>query len=315
MSELRHQIARMVYGSSRLQQIRLMSQVKNVPDLLRSVQWFLKGLLQSETEVATPHGRFRVSTLDTAVARDLYISGKFEEDILTRAFSILEQQGLLKDRKVDVLLDVGANIGVTCISLMEMGLVRGAVAIEPDNLNHRLLVTNIKNNGKTECIADIQSAVSDFEGTAELEISATNYGDHRIRMDQTGSGRDVYAENSRCISRVPVKTLDGIMAGLPASYRSANTLLWMDVQGHECRVMDGASKLLSQGVPTVMELWPYGMQRAGVTLQDLHQRLVRNWKSVANLNEDKRPTPIHEWQAIAEGLTRPGDYTNLLLLP
>ncbi|QIF04487.1 FkbM family methyltransferase [Roseimicrobium sp. ORNL1] len=315
MSKLRHQIARLVYGSSRLQQIRLMSQVKSAPDLLRSVQWFLKGLIQSETEVATPHGHFRVSTLDTAVARDLYISGKFEEDILTRAFSILEQHGLLKERKVDVLLDVGANIGVTCISLMEMGLVRRAVAIEPDNLNHRLLVTNIKKNGKTECIADIQAAVSDFEGTAELEISATNYGDHRIRMEQAHSHRDVYAENSRNISKVPVKMLDGILAGLPPDYRSASTLLWMDVQGHECRVMDGAANLLRQGIPTVMELWPYGMQRAGVTLQDLHQRLVQNWKSVANLNVDKRPTPIHEWQAIAHNLTRPGDYTNLLLLP
>ncbi|MEZ0276575.1 MAG: FkbM family methyltransferase [Roseimicrobium sp.] len=315
MPSLRPHLARLVYSSSRLQQIRQMSQAKSLRELLRSMQWFLKGLLQSETEVPTPHGRFRVSTLDTAVARDLYINGKFEEDILTRTFSILDQHGFLKDRKVDVLLDVGANIGVTCISLMEMGLVRHAVAIEPDKLNHRLLVANIRNNDKTGRIKDIQSAVSDFEGAAEFEVSATNYGDHRIRMELAHSVRDVYAESTRKVFKVPAKRLDGIMTELPPEYRSANTLLWMDVQGHECRVMDGASKLLSQGVPTVMELWPYGIQRAGVTLQDLHQRLVQNWKIVANLNSDNRPIPIHEWRSIADELTRPGDYTNLLLLP
>jgi FkbM family methyltransferase len=315
MSSLRHHLRRLVYGSSRLQQIRQMSQVKTFPDFLRSVQWFMKGLLQSETEVATPLGRFRVSTLDTAVARDLYITGTFEEDILKRVFAILEQQGFLKDHKVDVLLDVGANIGVTCISLMALGAVRRAVAIEPNHLNHKLLVANIRNNGKNACIADIQSAVSDYEGTAELEICATNFGDHRLRMEQMPTGQDAYAEDARRVSKVPVKTLDGIIAALPPEYHSANTLLWMDVQGYECRVMDGAATLLQQGIPTVMELWPYGMQRAGVTLQDLHQRLVQNWKSVVNLGSDERVAPIHEWRAIADGLTRPGDYTNLLLLP
>jgi FkbM family methyltransferase len=315
MPDLRPHLARLGYGSSRLHQIRQMAHVKSLPDLLRSAQWFLKGLLYSETEVTTLHGRFRVSTRDTAIARDLYISGKFEEDILTRAFSVLEQHGVLKDHKVDLLLDVGANIGVTSISMMEMGLARRAVAIEPDNLNHRLLVNNIKTNGKSGCITAIQTAVSDFEGTAEFEISATNFGDHRIRLEHLPSSKDVYAENTRSVSKVPVKTLDGIIAGLPPEYHSASVLLWMDVQGHECRVMGGASKLLSQGIPTVMELWPYGMHRAGTTLQDLHLRLVQNWKSVVNLNSDTRPRPIYQWQSIADGLTRPGDYTNLLLLP
>lgn len=315
MSSLRHHLRRAVYGSSRLQQIRLMSQVKNVPDFLRSVQWFLKGFLQSETEVATPHGRFQVSTLDTAVARELYVSGTFEEDILARVHTILEQQGFLRDRKMDVLLDVGANIGVTCISLLELGLVRRAVAIEPNHLNHRLLAANIRKNGKDACIAAIQSAVSDHEGTAELELCATNFGDHRLRTGHALTGQDAFGEDARWVSMVPVNTLDRIIAALPPEYHSASTLLWMDVQGHECHVMDGATKLLRQGVPAVMELWPYGMQRAGVTLQDLHERLVQNWKSVVNLGSDELPIPVQEWRSISGTLTRPGDYTNLLLLP
>lgn len=54
---------------------------------------------------------------------------------------------------------------------------------------------------------------------------------------------------------------------------------------------------------------------AGVTFQDLHQHLIQNWKSIANLTLDKRPTPIHERQAITNGLTRPDDSTNPLLHP
>jgi hypothetical protein len=105
------------------------------------------------------------------------------------------------------------------------------------------------------------------------------------------------------------------MSALPPEYRSGSTLLWMDVQGHECHVIDGAPALLSRGTPTVMELWPYGMQRAGVTCQDLHQRLVQNWSGVVNLSGDPRVLPVNDWRIIADTLTRPGDYTNLLLLP
>jgi FkbM family methyltransferase len=305
----------MVYGSSRLQQLRQMSQVRSLPILLRSIQWLMKGLLTSETDLKTLHGDFRVSTLDTAVARDLYISGEFEEDIVQRAFSVLRERGLLNDGKVDVLLDVGANIGVTCISMMHMGLARRAVAVEPDSRNHKLLETNIRNNERTGSIIHIQSAVSNFEGTVELELSATNHGDHRIRTGQQPAMKDVFAENRRSVATVPVKTLDGIMAGLPPEYNSGSTLLWMDVQGHECHVIDGAPVLLSRGIPTVLEFWPYGMQRAGVDVRDFYKRLEENWTYVSDLNRDSGLVLIHEWRNLADGFTRPGDYTNLLLLP
>ena len=311
----RAQLARMVYGSSRLQQIRQMSQARSFPVLLRSIQWLIKGLLQPEAELVTRHGRFRVSTLDTAVARDLYISGEFEEAVVARAFGVLEQRGLLREGKVDVLLDVGANIGVTCISLLHMGLIRRAVAMEPDTQNHRLLAANIKSNDLAGNIIDIRTAVSDFEGTVELELSVTNHGDHRIRSSGTCTTRDVFAESARSVTRVPVRTLDGIMSALPPDYRSSSTLLWMDVQGHESHVIDGAPALLSGGIPAVMELWPYGMERAGITLRELHQRLARYWSGVVNLNGDARVLSLQEWQTIATTLTRPGDYTNLLLLP
>jgi hypothetical protein len=84
---------------------------------------------------------------------------------------------------------------------------------------------------------------------------------------------------------------------------------------HRIQMEQPVAELPPNYVPSVAKLRPAGRRRTCVTFQELHQRLIQNGKNFASLKLDKRPTPIHEWQAIADDLTRPGDYTNLLLLP
>jgi len=97
-------------------------------------------------------------------------------------------------------------------------------------------------------------AVSNYVGTAELELSPTNSGDHRVRQS-TLDGE--FGEANRMTVIVPVTSL----AEASLSVEDVG-LIWMDVQGHEGHVLSGAGILLGS-VPVVSEYWPYGLQRAG----------------------------------------------------
>ena len=49
---------------------------------------------------------------------------------------------------------------------------------------------------------------------------------------------------------------------------SSPALIWIDVQGYEGFVYRGAGGTLAGGLPTVSEVWPYGILRAGMTLEE-----------------------------------------------
>ena len=93
-------------------------------------------------------------------------------------------------------------------------------------------------------------------------------------------------------------------------------LLWMDVQGHERHVLDGAPKLLASGVSLVVELWPYGLRRAGVEPEAFADYLGTRFRSYYDLGQ---PAPIArptaELPASLGQLVSYKSFTDLLLVP
>ena len=84
-------------------------------------------------------------------------------------------------------------------------------------------------------------AASDREGELQLDVTRTNTGGHRIDAGGT----------------IPVEavTLDSLVArGVLDPERVG--LLWIDAQGHEGAVLDGASTLVGAGVPAVVAIRP-----------------------------------------------------------
>ena len=72
------------------------------------------------------------------------------------------------------------------------------------------------------------------------------------------------SEGWKATVTVPVRSVDSLVAeGLIEPARLG--LVWIDVQGHEAHVLAGAQRLLEQGVPTVIEVWPYGLARTDGT--------------------------------------------------
>lgn len=187
---------------------------------------------------------FVYALADEVVGKEVAVRGDFQFSKFADALHALRRE------RVGTLVYVGANIGVTYIPAVSQGLARRAIAIEPDPLNFRLLACNVGLNGLEKSITCINAAaVGDDRSEVLMERSSTNFGDHRVVSQQglrPSRGELVNIASAR---------LDQMVGCLDPE----TDLIWIDVQGYEVEVLQGARSLLEAGVPLVLEFWPYGL--------------------------------------------------------
>ena len=112
---------------------------------------------------------------------------------------------------------------------------------------------------------------------------------------------------------MPLHSLDGLGASGRVVFDDV-TLAWLDVQGHEPRVLAGATSLLSRGVPVVSEFYPRVLMRNG-TLELLYELAGTHFDSFIDLrSKGGRPErrPVAELPALGEAIEK---FTDVLLLP
>jgi len=257
----------------------------------------------------TRHGVLGFSSRDRGVGRILFMRGEYEYEQLERAVAL----GGFPVRGRGWLLDVGANVGTVCIALARRGAFARALAVEPAPDTFRHLVKNVARNRLGEAIRCVNAALSAANGSAELELS-TNSGDHRVRVAGPLASEQ-YHEHTRPLIPVPLRRLDDLLDEQGIA-RSEVGLLWMDVQGHEQHVLEGAPKLLAGGVPLVVELWPYGLRRAGVEPEAFAEYLGARYRSYYDLGQSAPAArPTAELRAILGELPSYKSFTDLLLVP
>jgi FkbM family methyltransferase len=198
-----------------------------------------------------------INCRDDVISREVFRSGSFDFHKFERAIAILQSRGLMAER-VQRLFDIGANIGTICIPAVARGLAETAVAIEPHPINCRLLRANIAINGLHERIVVAECAAAALDGgEAMLEVNDRNWGDHRV-APAAQAVADEQGESARTRIAVPMRTIDSI-----AAETGPPTLLWMDTQGFEGFVLEGAARVLAARPPLVTEYWPYSLRRVG----------------------------------------------------
>jgi FkbM family methyltransferase len=231
--------------------------------VIRRALWeVLHRLPERALTVRTQHGVLTFSNKDRAIGRLLYTRGTFEAEKIERALRCAIDARALAERNDGWLVDVGANVGSVCIPLVRRGVFTRALAFEPEPRNHAHLLRNVRLNGLDErTVRVVNAAVSSENGRADLELAFTNFGDHRIRVEAPATSHPECREAERAVITVPVQRLDDAVAALGIAHDVK--LLWIDVQGHEGQVLEGASALIAAGTPVVAEFWPYGLARAG----------------------------------------------------
>ncbi|MEI6737502.1 MAG: FkbM family methyltransferase [Pseudomonadota bacterium] len=147
--------------------------------------------------------------------------GRFEPDETELVTRIL--------KSVDVVINIGANIGYYCCFALKEG--KHVVAFEPIINNLRYLYKNIKGNHWEDRIEIFPMALSNRVGT--IEIFGGGTGASLIR-GWAGSP-DYFVES------VPVSTLDIVLG---SRFHGKRCLVLIDIEGAEQLMLEGASAFL-----------------------------------------------------------------------
>jgi FkbM family methyltransferase len=197
---------------------------------------------------------------------------------------------LLAERQIELVVDAGAHRGLYGRELREHGYRGRIVSFEPATAAFRELVGRAAAEPPWEAR---QLALSDEPG--ELRLStAENFASALAPADQLAS---LFPEAvGGAAETVPAARLDALGLDLPPERR---TLLKLDVQGYELRVLGGATGLLPQigvveselsvvplyeGAPLIADMLS-ALAAAGFRLVAL-EPILRDWRTGEHLQFD-----------------------------
>jgi FkbM family methyltransferase len=222
---------------------------------------------------------------------------------LQRALDVLEHVGVEVLRATFV--DVGAHIGTTAIAAVSRFGFESAVALEPERANYRLMRVNLAANELEAKIRTFNVAVSNRVGTADLKLRSGSGSKHRLVVEGE-------VEPPSTVD-VPLTTLDTLARA--GSFDPSRTgLLWLDVEGHELEVLQGAGQLVERSVPIVMEFVPRRLRQGG-RLAALGEVLMEHYTHVLDLRpppgDSPDVRPLVELDVLAKRYAR--GFTDLLV--
>jgi FkbM family methyltransferase len=216
---------------------------------------------------------------DRFISRSLARSGSFQFDIVERTIAQLGGPR-------DLLIDVGANLGTVSIPAVARGHARRALAIEADRLNYRTLMANLYLNDLQDRVVAVHAAAGATSGEMlELQTSPDNMGDHRIK---TSSEPGAFGEETWPTYPVVSERIDDLVARHGLTDSLPRSLVWIDVQGWEPQVLQGATGVIAAGAAVVIEFWPYALQRNGM-LESLSAFLCAQFSHLTVLNAPELP--------------------------
>ena len=290
--------------------------VRALPDKRRSLpRWAVfELLLRPFTPLASVERdgtAYVLRTRDRGVSRVTYITGGYDLEVMDQAVARLEQVLGRDPVRGRTFVDVGANVGTTSIPAVHRFGARRAIAFEPSDENFRLLAANVALNGLAGVVETRRVGVSDAAGTAELELSPSNSGDHRVRTSAAAGTFDAYGEGRRAATEIELVRLDDALAELGVASEDVG-LLWVDTQGHEGQVLAGAPRLLAAKVPVFCEYWPYGLRRAG-GLDRFHAIVAASFSEIIDARGDTA-LPAARVAELADRY-RGERYSDLILVP
>ena len=157
-------------------------------------------------------------------------------------------------------IDVGANIGFfTILFARWVGPSGRVVAVEPEAENISLLRQRLEEAGVSGVVSVIEGVAAEQPGTLHLVLNPFHPADHRIGAQGV---------------RVRSWTIDEIMAqfGWPAV-----SLIKIDVQGSEIRVLRGAQDIIARMHPAFfVEVDDRALGEAGFSADQLFDELERH---------------------------------------
>jgi FkbM family methyltransferase len=160
-------------------------------------------------------------------------------------------KALLRAHRVEVVLDVGANVGQYALELRAAGYAGRIVSFEPLAAAH--LALQAASRGDPSWTIAPRVAIGASEGSATLNIAAdpTATASSILPLDDSARTRE---PGLRVVGteQVRVATLDSLASAFIAD--DDRPFLKIDTQGYESQVLDGARQVLERACGVQIEL-------------------------------------------------------------
>lgn len=142
---------------------------------------------------------------------------------------------------IDIVYDVGANVGQFSSELRSVGYQGTIISFEPLSDAHTVLSQTAKNDAKW--IVYQKGAIGDRIDDININISRNSVSSSVLPMLDSHSSA---ADDSSYVGveKVPMVTLDSVVPKYLDEFK--NPFLKIDTQGYEWEVLDGASEVLSK---------------------------------------------------------------------
>jgi len=186
---------------------------------------------------------------------------------------------LLRELKTGSIVDIGANIGIYSL-LIRNETALPVIAFEPQPFLFDILKVNVSHNNLAE--VDCRNvACGDCEGELLFYLGINGSvvpEDKRDQFDeeQKAAGDKLANEYRRHpgVATVPVSTLDAQL-----SDTKGVSLLKLDVEGFEWRVLTGAKQVLKENKPILfIELHPTEIPKHGGSVSEIFKMLSSDYE-------------------------------------
>ncbi len=185
----------------------------------------------------------------------------------------------LRNHKIDLVLDVGANVGQFAKSLREVGYNDRIVSFEPLIDAHHILSKAAR--GPKGWEVHERCAIGDINGTIVINVSGNSVSSSVLPMLKEHSDAAPESAFSRS-EETPIQTLDSVSARYMTSRNS--TLIKIDTQGFEWQVLDGAPQTIKRARGVMIELSIVQLYSGQRLWQEIFQRLESEGFRLWSLN-------------------------------
>ena len=172
-------------------------------------------------------------------------------------------------KKIDCVLDVGANIGQFATFMRQAGYKNHIVSFEPSSEACKKILAIAKSDHKWQVIPKL--ALGDVEGELTLNISKNSYSSSLLQMlplHKISEPDSIYIDQQ--ITKI--ERLDSLSSVDLSKYK--NFFLKIDTQGYEDKVLDGASNIMDRIIGLQIEMSIYPLYQNQILFRDLYDKVL-----------------------------------------
>lgn len=169
-------------------------------------------------------------------------------------------RNLLRDLEIDVVLDVGANIGQFARDLRMIGYKGRIVSFEPLIREFNILTKEFSSDSKW---TGFNIALGDSDGKLLINVADDS------KLSSIKSPSNEFGISSSGVQEIEVKRLDSIFRDLVDITTTRKVFLKIDSQGFDQEVFNGASECIDKIQGLMSELSVRSLYRDTINYKDL----------------------------------------------